>query len=303
MPNKRRQRRPYKPLLTIDQILAWADEHYRRYRGWPYASAGRIVGASNETWAGVAFALCRGTRGLNRRITLAQLLRRKRGVLCRRSALTEATIFQWQEAHHSRTGARPKPTGGTIPDAPAETWTAINAALKIGHRGLPPGSSLYKVLAKHGVQRIPPFSPDQVLAWAEAFFAISGRWPHPNSWPISEAPSLTWRSVDRALRSGPRGLNCDSSLSHFLNKHRGIFQGMKTRPHVTNGKRQLTMEKLCAWSKAYRRRTGSWPRSKSDVIHHSGGMTWAALDAALCVRRRGLVGGSSLARLFTLRPR
>ena len=54
---------------------------------WPYASAGRIVGAKNESWAGVAYALSRGKRGLRKGTTLGQLLRRERGVFCRRAAL------------------------------------------------------------------------------------------------------------------------------------------------------------------------------------------------------------------------
>src|SRR5262249_17944813 len=118
-------------------------------------------GAKNETWAGVAYALCRGKRGLKKGTPLARLLRRERGVFCRRAALTEAIILQLAEAHQRRTGSWPNPYGGAIPDAPGETWTAINAALKLGRRGLPRGSSLDKLLAKHGVQRKRRFTPER----------------------------------------------------------------------------------------------------------------------------------------------
>ena len=166
MSRKRRGRPPYKPLLTIAQILAWADRHYRQFGTWPYASAGRIVGARNESWAGVAYALSRGKRGLRKGTTLGQLLRRERGVFSRRAALTEAMILQWAEAHHHRTGTWPSPYGGPVPDAPGETWTAINAALKLGHRGLRRGSSLDRLLSKHGIQRRPRLTRSQVLEWA-----------------------------------------------------------------------------------------------------------------------------------------
>src|SRR5262249_38345914 len=83
-----------------------------------------------------------------------------------RAALTEATILQWAEAHHRRTGAWPSPYGGTIQDAPGETWTAINAALKMGHRGRRRGSSLDRLLSKHRIQRRPRLTRAQVLEWA-----------------------------------------------------------------------------------------------------------------------------------------
>src|SRR5262245_28263656 len=232
MSRKRRGRPPYKPLLTIAQILAWADRHYRQFGTWPYASAGRIVGARNESWAGVAYALSRGKRGLKKGTPLARLLRRERGVICRRAALTEATILQWAEAHRRRSGTWPSPYGGTIPDAPGETWPAINAALKMGVGGLSRGSSLDKLLAKHGIQRKRRFTPEQVLEWADAFFAVRRHWPYLNSGSVADAPGVTWRSVDRALREGTRGFKGNSSLSAFLNHHRGIFNGLKTRPHA-----------------------------------------------------------------------
>jgi hypothetical protein len=39
-----------KPLLTIKQILAWADAYQAATNEWPKKNAGQIEG-SNETWA------------------------------------------------------------------------------------------------------------------------------------------------------------------------------------------------------------------------------------------------------------
>jgi hypothetical protein len=47
---------------------------------------------------------------------------------------------------------------------------------------------------------------DQVLAWADAHRAATGRWPGPTSGAIAEAPGESWQKIDRSLRKGQRGL-------------------------------------------------------------------------------------------------
>jgi hypothetical protein len=64
----------------VAQILAWADEHWRRTGDWPKASSGPVVDQPGETWVAVQAALCHGTRGLPGGDTLARLLRRERGM-------------------------------------------------------------------------------------------------------------------------------------------------------------------------------------------------------------------------------
>jgi hypothetical protein len=52
-----------------------------------------------------------------------------------------------------------------------------------------------------------PLSEGQVLAWAEAHFARTGRWPHHDSGPVEGVPGQTWAAIDdEALRRGHRGL-------------------------------------------------------------------------------------------------
>jgi hypothetical protein len=62
------------PSLTIEQILAWADEHKTTTGVWPGKESGAVTGA-NETWAGINAALSRGNRGLPGGSSLAKLLK------------------------------------------------------------------------------------------------------------------------------------------------------------------------------------------------------------------------------------
>lgn len=149
MPRKRRGR--YKQQLTVPMILAWADAYHRKHGTWPHSKAGLIEGTGNETWRGVDFALTEGNRGLRTRISLVALLRQNRGIYSGREALNEKMIFKWAKAQYQRTGRWPKYDDRMVVEAPVSTWNAVNDALIIGRRGLPPGSSLEELLLKHGV--------------------------------------------------------------------------------------------------------------------------------------------------------
>jgi hypothetical protein len=82
--------------------------------------------------------------------------------------------------------------------------------LRKGSRGLPGGSSLAQLLAKHrGVrnsQRLPRLSVRRILGWARRHRQKTGKWPSMHSGPIARTTGETWASVDRALRNGRRGL-------------------------------------------------------------------------------------------------
>jgi hypothetical protein len=64
--------------------------------------------------------------------------------------LTEAQILTWSDAHHAHTGAWPRQYSGPVTGAPGETWSGINNALWQGHRGLPGGDSLARLLGRSG---------------------------------------------------------------------------------------------------------------------------------------------------------
>ena len=89
-----------------------------------------------------------GLRGLPGGLSLARLLAKYRNVRNRKALpqLKVAQILAWADAYHRRTGMWPQHISGPIPEAPGETWTGVETALKCGLRGLPGGSSLFQLL-------------------------------------------------------------------------------------------------------------------------------------------------------------
>jgi hypothetical protein len=220
-------KRTTRPPLTEAQVLAWADAFHGRWDHWPHRASGPVPDAPGETWRNVDAALREGLRGLAGGSSLAQLLQARRGVLPRpnRQPLTEAQVLAWASAFHARTGAWPVQGSGPILEAPGETWRKVDWALREGLRGLPGGSSLYRLLARaRGVANRatrPPLRARQVLAWARAHRLRTGRWPTNLSGPIAEAPGETWQAVHRALVEGRRGFPGGSSLARLLHGVRG----------------------------------------------------------------------------------
>lgn len=284
------------PPFTIEQILAWADAHVARHGDWPSQHDGLIPGTRGETWCAVEIALSHGLRGLPGDSSLALVLARHRGVRTPRALhdLTIKQVLAWADAHRKRTGEWPTHLSGNVADADGETWSAINHALRRGRRGLPLGSSLTRLLDEHRpAQRPPPPGPlnvSKILRWADAWHRRHGKWPFQSSGPIPESPSDNWRMVDAALRCGHRGLDGGSSLAQLLAEHRG--KRKRTAPPP------LSEEQILAWADAYYERHGIWPTQASGPVTEVSGETWSALNQSLVVGRRGLAGGSTLAKLL-----
>jgi hypothetical protein len=284
------------PPLTVPQILAWADAHHRRTGAWPTSDSGPVVGAPGETWKAIAAALAIGRRGLPGGSSLPRLLARQRDVRNPRQLppFTIKQLLAWARAHRRRTGQWPTRYSGPIPEAPGETWSAVNAALATGCRGLPAGLSLARVLANPRQlvpeSHLPRLTVARVLAWADAHHGRTGAWPTARSGPIPEAPGDTWRAVDQALRQKQRGLAAGLTLAQLLSARRGV----RMRPYLP----RLKEAQILAWAEAHHRRTGSWPTSKSGPIPRTAGETWRGVDDALRRGGRGLRGGTSLADLL-----
>jgi hypothetical protein len=68
-------------------------------------------------------------------------------------------------------------------------------------------------------RRRPPLTVQQVLAWADAHHARTGRWPNVNSGPVAGAPGEDWGRIDIALCAGYRGLPGGRTLYQFLVAH------------------------------------------------------------------------------------
>ena len=284
------------PRLTVQQIVAWADAHHNRTGEWPRAESEPILDAPGETWTGVDCSLTVGRRGLRGGSSLARLLAKHRGVRNKRDLphLQVAQILKWADAHHNRTGQWPKKESGAIVDAPGEIWTDVDQVLRVGLRGLPGGSSLARLLAKHRGRRnhlaLPPLTPALILKWADAHHRHTGKWPLRNSGPITDARGETWMAVENALSKSLRGLAGGSSLARFLSEHRGV-RNIMALPH-------LNTELILKRADAHHSRTGQWPTRTSGPITESHGELWMAVESALRGGRRGLSGRSTLTRFL-----
>jgi len=279
------------PPLTIPRILAWADAHHQRTGKWPNQHTGSIDASPGDTWLAVDWALREGRRGLRGDSSLARLLAQKRGVR-NRLALPPLTITQvlaWADRYHAKKGRWPAANSGPVEGVPDESWSSIEAALRQGHRGLPGGSSIARLLAeKRGVRNraaSPRLTIPQVLAWADACHAKTGRWPTLDSGPVEGVPDEKWSNINSALQQGHRGLPGGSSIARLLAERRGVV-------------RALTVGQILAWADAHHKRTGKWPKMNSGPVVGATKGTWYGIDAALRRGTRGLPGGSSLCALL-----
>jgi len=286
-----------RPDLTVDQILFWADAHHDRTGKWPRKDTGPVLEAPGQSWNALDSALRAGLRGLPGGSSLARLFHAKRGV--RNPAapprLQRWEILFWADAHHNRTGEWPTALSGPIPEAPGETWLAMDAALRGGYRGLPGGDSLVRLLArrcgKRNINALPAITTERILAWADAHHSRSGDWPIAGSGAISDAPGETWMAVENALRYGGRGLPRGSSLAQLLAAERGVRHLFASPP--------LTPEQILAWADAHRAHTeGHWPTHSSGPVDGAPGETWRGVSDALVAGKRGLPGGDTLARFL-----
>ena len=70
-----------------------------------------------------------------------------------------------------------------------------------------------------------PLTVEQVLAWADAHYARTGRWPTAASGPVEGAPGEAWGRINAALYDGYRGHPGGDSLARLLNRHWGRGHG------------------------------------------------------------------------------
>ncbi len=280
------------PRLDVEQILAWADAHRHATGEYPHIQSGPLRNAPGETWAAIQAALSKGLRGLPGGSSLAQFLAERRAY---RGPLSVERILAWADAHHAATGRWPTSwSSGPVRGAPGETWPTLDDALRLGRRGLPGGSTLAQFLAEHrrapNIYTEPPLTAGQILAWADAHRAATGRWPSPLSGPVRHAEGEHWGSIDTALREGYRGVPGGQSLGRLIRAHAG--------PDVYRTRPGLTVEQVLAWADAHREATGEWPVEDSGPLRSAPGETWKAISGALSRGDRGLPAGSSLAQLL-----
>ena len=123
------------------------------------------------------------------------------------------------------TGRWPLAKSGPVAAAPGETWLGIDMALRKGRRGLCAGSSLARLLSyRRGVRNqceLPRLTIKAIVAWAKMHYFEHRRWPTKHSGPVLGTLHETWLGIDKALRSGRRGLSGKSTLSKLLRRSRG----------------------------------------------------------------------------------
>jgi hypothetical protein len=188
MPKKpKRSPMPARPPLTVAQILAWADAHHEQTGEWPKTSTGPVLTDPQEKWLNINTVLRLGLRGLPGGDSLAQLLKRERGVdnVETLPPLTEEKVCRWAESHCRQT----------------ESWRR-----RLGVRCR---------------SSAPPLTIAQILAWAADHERRTHRRPTPWSGPVAAAPGETWRLLDGYLRAGRRGLPGGTSLAGLLAEKRG----------------------------------------------------------------------------------
>jgi hypothetical protein len=142
--------RHHRPPLTVEQVLAWADDHHARTGRWPSHKTGPIPGSDGDTWRAVDMAFAQGGRGLPGGTTLARVLQRHRGKPHPDDAppLTAEQILRWADDYRNRTGRWPTAFSGPVDGEGTLTWKTVDFYLSQGGRGLPGGSSLARLLAE-----------------------------------------------------------------------------------------------------------------------------------------------------------
>ena len=125
--------------------------------------------------------------------------------------------------------------------------------------------------------------------------ALSRYWRGPTTGSLPTAAGLNSGpvpdTIDDSLRHGHRGLPRRTGCSPWpgSSPNGGEVRNAEYPPRLTTGR-------IVKWAKMHRSRTGRWSTLKSGPIHDAPGETWNAVDLALLKGRRGLPGGSSLAR-------
>jgi hypothetical protein len=130
---------------------------------------------------------------------------------------------------------------------------------------------------------------EQVLAWADAHHARTGRWPTASSGAVRDVTGEKWAGINAALWGQGRRLGLKQmTLSKLLAKHRGV-RNQGDLP-------KLTISQILAWSDKHYERTGEWPNYLSEPIPGTD-ETWSAVAMAIWRGRRGL-SASTLPRLL-----
>jgi hypothetical protein len=168
-------------------------------------------------------------------------------------------------------------------------WNAINNCLKKGCRGLPGGSSLFKLRQEYFTGKESPLTEDIIVKAMKEYHEDHDKYPSSESGDASKYLKfkITWSAIGACLRKGLRGLPGDSSLAQLRKKY-----DIGVKP-------DLTEEQIIKAMRGYFEEHGRYPSLRggcaSKYIFED--ILWSGIDASLRHGHRGLPGGSSLHKL------
>lgn len=131
--------------LSVEMIVMWIGDHWQRTGTYPTERSGRVLACPRETWSCVSHALRGGLRGLAKGHRLASLVD-ERFSRERKAILTVDALIRVIGDHYHKTGRYPT---AASPDIGGQHGRVYDSCLRMGHRGLPGGSSLAKFIDEH----------------------------------------------------------------------------------------------------------------------------------------------------------
>jgi superfamily II DNA or RNA helicase len=217
----------------------------------------------------------------------------KVGAGIRGCVLTEEAILKSARAYHGLHGKLPTAESKEeVPGMPGETWGAIDAAGKIGHRNLTRGRTLFIILEplRNELGLDKSLSEEAILKSAREHHGLHGKLPTNSSKEeVPGMPGETWGAIDTAGRNGHRDLTKGRSLSIILEplrKELGLDKG-------------LSEEVILKSAREYHGLHGKLPTNKAhEEVPGMPGETWRAIDAAGRKGHRNLTKGRPLSKIL-----
>src|SRR4051794_8306263 len=100
----------------------------------------------------------------------------------------------------------------------------------------------------------PPLTIEQIIAWADAHPARTGRRPSAASGPVAGVPGEDWRGIQSALYSGARGLPGSDTLPRLLARQRRPWTAQENEVVRTLAPRQAAERTGRSVREVYQRR-------------------------------------------------
>ena len=251
------------PRLTVELILAWADQHFARTGDWPTENSGAIPETPGDTWSKIELCFARRAAGCRKRTRWAPSGRPSGEAASRRSTALD----------HRQIAPGPMPITPPPADGPQSTPA--------------PSSMCRDDLDEH---------PLCALSWesgsARRHDALPGaRRPQATAQTPTDAradpdlgrgPSEGHRRLARRrVRSDRRGPRRDlvqhqqvpAPRASRTRRRTSLVRalGRRSNPVIRRTHTKLTVTQILAWADAHHAATGKWPSQYSGLIPEAPG--------------------------------